>query len=58
MENGDRDEEIIKFKKTESDGVDVIRFLTTQKISKYGDKLIDFETSMEKFNELLSLIKS
>lgn len=63
LENGDRDEEIIKFKKTESDGVDVIRFLTTQKISKYGDKLIDFEnhyfeTSMEKFNELLSLIKS
>ena len=62
LENGDRDEEIIKFKKTESDGVDVIRFLTTQKISKYGDKLIDFEnhyfeTSMEKFNELLSLIK-
>ena len=62
LENGDRDEEIIKFKKTESDGVDVIRFLTKQKISKYGDKLIDFEnhyfeTSMEKFNELLSLIK-
>ena len=63
LENGDRDEEIIKFKKTQSDGTDVVRFLTTQKISKYGDKPIDFENhyfevSMEKFNELLSLIKT
>lgn len=63
LENGDRDEEIFKFKKTESDGVDIIRFLTTQKISKYRDKPIDFENhyfeiSMENFNELLSLIKT
>ena len=63
LEKGDSDNEIFKFKKTESDGVNVVRFLTSQKISKYGDKLIDFENhyfevNMEKFNELLSLIKT
>ena len=62
FEKGDKDNEIFKFKKTESDGVNVVRFLTSQKISKYGDKPIDFENhyfevNMEKFNELLSLIK-
>jgi hypothetical protein len=62
LEKGDRDNEIFKFKKTESDGVNVVRFLTSQKISKYGYKPIDFENhyfevNMEKFNELLSIIK-
>ena len=64
FENKDTDNEIFKFKKTESDGVNVVRFLTSQKIAKYGDtKLIDFENhyfeiNIEKFNELLSLIKT
>lgn len=62
LENGDSDNEIFKFKKTESDGKNVVRFLTSQKLSKYGEKPIDFENHyfevrMEKFNELLSLIK-
>ena len=62
FENEDRDNEIFKFKITESDGLEVVRFLLPQKISQYGAKPIDFENhyfeiSMEKFNELLSLIK-
>ena len=63
LEKGDTDIEIFKFNKTESDGVEVIRFLVPQKISNYGYKPIDFENhyfevSTEKFNELLSLIKT
>ena len=62
FENKYRDNEIFKFKKTESEGLKVVRFLTAQKISKYGPKPIDFENhyfevNMEKFDELLSLIK-
>lgn len=62
LEKEDRDNEIFKFKKTESDGVNIVRFLTPQKISEYGGKLIDFENhyfeiNMEEFNELLSLLK-
>ena len=64
FEKGDSDSEIFfKFKKTESNGVNVVRFLTSQKTSKYSRyKPIDFENhyfevSMEKFNELISLIK-
>ena len=63
FENNDSDNEIFKFKITESDGLKVVRFLVPQKISKYGAKPIDFENHyfeipMEKFNELLSLIKT
>ena len=61
FENKDTDNEIFKFKKTESEGLKVVRFLTSQKIEIY--KPIDFENhyfevNMEKFNELLSLIKT
>ena len=62
LENGDRDNEIFKFLKTQSDGKDVVRFLLPQKISTYNPKTIDFENhyfevSIEKFSELLSLLK-
>ena len=62
FENKDTDNVIFKFKKTESEGLKVVRFLTSQKISKYGSKPIDFENhyfevNVEKFNELLSLMK-
>ena len=63
FENKDTDNEIFKFNKTESEGLKVVRFLTSQKISKYGSKPIDFENhyfevNMDKFNKLLSLIKT
>ena len=64
FENGDTDNETLKIKKTDSDSEKVVRFLLPQEIKKYGDtKLIDFENhyfevNVEKFNELLSLIKT
>ncbi|NQV77065.1 MAG: hypothetical protein HQ490_01770 [Lutibacter sp.] len=64
LENSDSDNEILKFKKTESNGLEVVRFLLPQKIKNYGKtELIDFENhyfevSIQKFNELLSLIKT
>ena len=64
FENGDTDNETLKIKKTDSDSEKVVRFLLPQEIKKYGDtKLIDFENhyfevNVEKFNELLLLIKT
>ena len=54
------EDEIFKLKRTESEGEEVVRFLTPQTISRYG-KLIDFdnhyfEVSLDKFNELISLL--
>ena len=62
LENNDTDNEIFKFKKTQSDGQEVVRFLLPQKIRKYGNtELIDFENHYfevpsEQFNDLLSKI--
>lgn len=62
LENGDREKDVVKFKKTQSEGIEVVRFLLPQTIPNYGKpKFIDFENhyfevSIEKFNELLSKI--
>tara|TARA_B110000114_G_scaffold53135_1_gene56522 strand:+ start:402 stop:1148 length:747 start_codon:yes stop_codon:yes gene_type:complete len=62
LKESDNDNEFFKFKKTKSDGKEVVRFLLPQKIKKYGStKLIDFENhyfevNMEVFNKLINLL--